>query len=195
MFTILVGAGCFYFFSEKEESPLGSLLESAIKIPPHFFITNENEERIGVGMPIFSETAVLFDSFDQQVVFKKDLELSFSLRDFETKIGYTKIPYWNGNLPQWAETAPIVGNVLYWLSGSSGNTFSGKVFSVESDEQKILPVVLEGEIDLKGLGSPVFNAQGQVYGVITGADAAVGQVFMTRIDRILEYYAGGMGDN
>lgn len=165
----------------------GSSSEIHIKQPPHFVLRDENKKVLGFGLPLDSQTAAFFDGFSQIPVFRNEDKIELSLRDFDTKVAYGAISYWQGDLPEWSQTAPIVGKTVYWLS--QFGISEGTVLSVESDSSYARPVVIKGTPELDSLGSPVFDSRGRVYGILTGADTSKKEIYMTRIERVRDSFS------
>ena len=182
LFLIGCGGENAEYKTEKTEFP---------RPPAHVILRNANEEMAGIAAlfsaerEIFAAPSFLFEN-DAQPLFWQGKKIEIFGRMLEKNMVFLRLDF--GLLAEdikFSAAPPAVGSEVFWLQGSEIR--NAKVQSISKNEPTFVIDAPENISVSEFSGSPIFGANGEIFGIISGASAQNRNFLGLRSDAILAF--------
>ncbi|MCF7812402.1 serine protease [Candidatus Gracilibacteria bacterium] len=172
-------------------------IRTSTNVPFHILLSNSTGDIVGMGVPIQDQVFVTADHLleHHKILQWQSVPLEIVARDFDNDLLYFRLPTWRGIYPQWSTSPPAVGSEIFWMDGS--RLTEQKVHSVSNITEDQIDkdvITISGVSNLGNSGSPVFDAEGKIFGILVGGDKSEELSYVVRSDMILEILEENMED-
>lgn len=179
--TILLFIGC-----TKTQTTKNSHSEHK-KLPAHIMVTTPTTQAIGTPLKgvIIVHDALLSEDINPW----KEQDFAIEARDFETNLAYLSLPYSPDFKQTFVSQNPLIGQKLFWIDKDK-TIQTGSLTKLAKNEQyskEDVIITITGPSSHKSMGSPLFDKDGSLVGIIIGGDTASQQIFALRIQDILRF--------
>ena len=162
-----------------------------VQKPPFLLLEGSDGVSVSYGVPLNESVVMTADHVWQKhdSLHWNEHELEVLLRDFDHNVVFLLLPGWRGGVPDFSDVPPALGNQLYRLDPEKGVvSLQVQAFDAENKHQVAEKVILDGDATECTSGSPIFDAEGTVYGVLVGADLSQKTAQIARIDSVMSFW-------